>query len=93
MKHRIAIWGLAGFLIAAGWAIVSWAVPLSTQPIALSLARFSCPIVLVGFSLHFGVPLAWVLIANVVTYALAGLVVETLWRLGSWVNSHQEPIS
>jgi hypothetical protein len=92
MKHRIAIWGLVGFLIAACWAIVSLAVPLSTEPIAWSLARLSCPIVLAGFSLHFGVPLAWVLIANFATYALIGLIVEILWRLGSHATSHREPI-
>jgi hypothetical protein len=39
---------------------------------------------MVGAYLHFGVSLFWVLLANTATYALIGLVVESLrWRLNT----------
>ena len=83
MKLRIAIWAGLGFLIAAGWAVYAFAAPppamLSGSPTA-TLAEISCPIVLAGIYFHFGVSLYWSLVANAVTYALIGLIVETARR-------------
>ncbi len=80
MKYRIAIWAAAGFLVASAWAVyflvASKHLPL--EPIVSTLVRLTCPIAIVGS--HYPVSLYSTLVANVATYALAGLVVETLRR-------------
>jgi hypothetical protein len=81
MKYRIAIWAGAGFLVAACWALYV----LATFPNANErmqsiwiLAAVTCPITLVS---HFPVSLYQVLAANTATYALFGLIGETLRRM------------
>jgi hypothetical protein len=80
MKCRIAMWAAVGFLVASAWAVyflvVSKGHPI--EPIVATLVRLTCPIALVGS--HYPVSVYSALIANVATYALAGLVVETLRR-------------
>jgi hypothetical protein len=80
MKYRIAIWAAAGFLVASGWAayffVASKDHPI--EPIVSTLVRLTCPIAIVGS--HYPVGLYSSLAANVATYALVGLVVETLRR-------------
>jgi hypothetical protein len=78
MKYRILMWASAGFLIAGCWALYA----LATAPPALTsadpmmtLVRLTCPIALLSF---YPIRLYWVLLANATTYALVGLVVETL---------------
>jgi hypothetical protein len=81
MKLRIAIWAGVGFLIAAGWAVYAFANPgsiISAEPVVWTLVRLSCPIVFASVYFHFGVSLYWCLVANAATYALVGLVLETL---------------
>jgi hypothetical protein len=79
MKYRIAVWAGVGFLVAGLWAIyflaaVRTATTTSTEPM-WTLARLTCPIaVFSSYPIH----LDWVLLANAATYALVGLVVETL---------------
>lgn len=84
MKYRIVIWTVAGFLIAGGWALFSFAMPpmavSPASPVVWTLARVTCPVVFVSFYFHFGIQLYWVLLANAATYALLGLVVESLRR-------------
>ena len=80
MKYRIAMWAAAGFLVASGWAIY-FIVASKDQPIApivSILLRVTCPVAIVGS--HYPVGLYSSLVANVATYALGGLVVETLRR-------------
>jgi membrane protein insertase Oxa1/YidC/SpoIIIJ len=81
MKYRIAIWASAGFLIAVGWALYAFATTApamtSTDPI-MALVGLTCPIVFVGFHFNFGISLYWSLVANAATYALAGLIVESM---------------
>ena len=48
------------------------------EPIVSALMRLSCPIAIVGS--HYPVSLYSAVAANVATYALVGLVVETLRR-------------
>jgi hypothetical protein len=80
MKYRIAIWAAAGFLVASGWAVyfllASKDHPM--EPIVSTLIRLTCPVAIVG--LHYPISLYSALVANVATYALVGLVVETLRR-------------
>ena len=81
MKYKIALWACAGFAVAACWALCAFA----TQPPALTvadplltLAQITCPIAFASIHFHFGVSLYWSLFANAATYALIGLVVETV---------------
>jgi hypothetical protein len=80
MKYRIAIWAAAGFLVASGWTVYFFArnKDLPIEPIVSALIRLSCPIAIVGS--HYPISLYSALAANVATYALVGLVVESLRR-------------
>jgi tellurite resistance protein TehA-like permease len=80
MKHRIAIWAAAGFLVASGWAVYFLVRSKDhlIEPIVSTLIRLTCPIAIVGS--HYPVSLYSTLVANVATYALIGLVVEILRR-------------
>jgi len=80
MKYRIALWAAAGFLVASGWAVyflvASKEHPM--EPIVSTLLRLTCPVAIVGS--QYPVSLYSTLVANVATYALVGLGVETLRR-------------
>lgn len=80
MKYRVAIWAAGGFLVASGWAIYFLEAnkdhPIA--PMLSTLVRITCPIAIVG--MHSPISIYWVLASNVATYAVAGLVVETLRR-------------
>jgi tellurite resistance protein TehA-like permease len=80
MKHRIAIWAAAGFLVASGWAVYFLVRSKDhlIEPIVSTLIRLTCPIAIVGS--HYPVSLYSTLVANVATYALIGLLVEILRR-------------
>jgi hypothetical protein len=80
MKCRIAVWASAGFLAAGWWALYFfWAnKDTPTDPIVYALIRLTCPIAIAG--VHFPISLYWVLVANAATYALVGLIAETLRR-------------
>jgi hypothetical protein len=86
MKYRIAIWAAAGFLVASGWAVyfVARNKDLPIEPTVSALIRLSCPIAIVGA--HYPVSLYLAIAANVATYALVGLVVETLRRQFNHLN-------
>jgi hypothetical protein len=73
------MWASAGFLVAGCWALYAYAAaPGQITGIVWTLIRLSCPVVQAGFYFHFGIKLYWVLLANAATYALVGLLVETL---------------
>ena len=76
MKYRIAMWASAGFLVACCWILYAFATaPAPITSLVWTLASLTCPVVLAShFRLHF----SWVLLANAATYALVGLIVETL---------------
>jgi len=81
MKYRIAAWASTGFLVAAGWALYAFATtppPITYADPIMTLIEFTCPIVLASFYFHFGVSLYGSLLANAATYALLGLIAETL---------------
>lgn len=80
MKYRIGAWAGAGLVVAGLWAIyamVSRPPALTSADPILPLVRLTCPITLVSF---YPLHLYWVLAANAATYALIGLIVETLKR-------------
>jgi hypothetical protein len=78
MKYRIAEWATAGFLVAGGWGVyfLMRSKDHPIEPIVSTLVRSTCPIAIVGA--HHPVSLYSTLVANVATYVLAGLLVETL---------------
>ena len=82
MKNRIIGWASAGFLVAGCWAlyfaVASKDNPI--EPIVYTLALLTQPIAFASFHFHFGIGVYWVLLANTATYALVGLIVETLRR-------------
>ena len=80
MKYRVARWATAGFLIASGWAVYFFVrnKDLSIEPMVSTLVRLSCPIAIVGS--HYPVSIYLAFAANVATYAVVGLAVETLRR-------------
>ena len=83
MTFRIAIWTSVGALVAAGWGLyfanANKANPI--EPIVYTLARLTQPVVAVTVS-YFNFPfgLRSALVANAATYALVGLIVETIRR-------------
>lgn len=80
MKYRIAIWASAGFLVAACWALY-FAMRIKDNPIeplVYTLGSLTQPVVLIGSHFHFGMSFYLVILANAATYALVGLIVETL---------------
>lgn len=80
MKYRIAIWASAGFLVAASWALY-FAMRIKDNPIeplVYTLGSLTQPVVLIGSHFHFGMSFYLVILANAATYALVGLIVETL---------------
>jgi hypothetical protein len=80
MKVRVAMWAAAGLLVVIGWTVyfIERNKDLPIEPIVSALIRISCPISI--FGMHHSVSLYSALVANVFTYAVAGLVVETLRR-------------
>ena len=80
MKYRIAMWASAGFLVAACWALYfamrSKDNPI--EPIVYALGFLTQPVALIGSYFHFGMSFYLVILANTATYALVGLIVETL---------------
>lgn len=80
MRSRIAMWGAAGFLVAAWWAIYIYVrgpeVPIRYEAFTWMLVRITCPI---AFLSSYPIPYYATLFANAVTYALIGLLVEIAW--------------
>ena len=79
MKSRIAMWAIVGFLVAGFWALFAFLTFPSTSERmrdVWTLVRLTCPIALAGR--HYPISLSVTLAANALTYALVGLIVETL---------------
>ena len=79
MKYRIAVWAIGGLLVAGFWAFAFLTFPSSERIRDVwPIITFTCPIALLGR--HYAVSLYQVLAANSVTYAVVGLIIETLRR-------------
>jgi hypothetical protein len=80
MKSRIAIWATLGAIVVVAWRIyisATFSNPLGRDGVGRVLVYLTCPISL-GSRHPQG--FYFVLIANAATYALAGVVVETMRR-------------
>jgi hypothetical protein len=79
---RIAVWASAGYLVSVGWGLYfaerSKDVPIGATIYAL--ARITQPTVAAILYIKPSLPLGltWVAVANAATYALLGLIVETI---------------
>jgi hypothetical protein len=82
------MWAALGFVVAGFWALFVLATsPFTNERIhgLLPLAWVTCPITLAS---HHPIGLTWVLIANAITYALVGLIVETLRKYRTHTTNH-----
>ena len=77
MKSRIAIWAVTGALVVVFWTLYLFAIFPAPLGMARMLMELTCPIALVR---HSALGVYSVLLVNAVTYALVGMVVETLRR-------------
>ncbi|MGB8031807.1 MAG: hypothetical protein WCF30_19310 [Terracidiphilus sp.] len=78
MKTRIAIWAVAGAIVAAFWALYIMTTHQNLLGgVGGDILCLTCPIALVR---HHPVGFYAVLFANAATYALIGAVVETMRR-------------
>lgn len=80
MTRTILFWTIAGSLVAGLWAIYAAAIfPKQLfGPGLWTLINVTCPVAFASFHFHFGIKLYWVVLVNAATYALIGLVVESL---------------
>jgi hypothetical protein len=71
---------MGGFRVASGWAVylLLRSKDHLIEPIVYTLIQLTCPVAIIGS--HYSVSLYSPLVANLATYALFGLVVETLRR-------------
>jgi len=79
MKYRLSIWAGAGFLVAGFWALFAIATfPSTSEPMrdVWTLITLTCPVAIAGR--HYPISLYEALAANAITYALVGLIMETL---------------
>ena len=77
MRLRISIWAAVGALVAVFWALWISGTHSTTHGITWALICLTCPVALFG---RYPLSLYVVLLANAVTYALAGFLVETIRR-------------
>jgi hypothetical protein len=78
MKRRLALWAIVGFVVALSWVAISFAIPLSTEPLLWRLAQITCPIALFA---RYAIKWYWVVLSNGAVYLLLGLIVEGVMRL------------
>ena len=77
MKLRIAIWSGVGALVVVFWTLYISATSPTPLGFVWTLAYLTCPIALAR---HYAVSFYSILLMNAATYALVGLVVETMRR-------------
>ena len=79
---RIGMWAIAGFLVSVGWGLyfasVNRNIPI--EPTAYILAKLTQPTAAFIGYLNPAAPLGlnWLVAANAATYALLGLILETI---------------
>ena len=83
MKQRIALWTLAGFIVACVWVLFIAAMGPQTG-VRLESGRFFWPIAYVtapaSLLRHFPLKDYWFVLLNALIYGLAGFAAELLRR-------------
>ena len=78
MKTRIAVWAIAGAIVVAFWSLYFMTTHQNlVGGVGSAILCLTCPIALLR---HHPLGLYTTLFANIATYALIGLVVETICR-------------
>lgn len=78
MKSAIAMWTGAGALVVVFWTLyLSATAPTGNGGLVRTLTYLTCPIALAQ---HHALSFYLVLLVNAATYALVGMVVETVRR-------------
>jgi hypothetical protein len=78
MQRRIAMWASAGALVVVCWTLyvsATFPTPLAADGVVWILACLSCPVALAH---HYALSFYLVVLANAATYALVGVIVETI---------------
>lgn len=78
MKRRIAIWASAGALVVVAWSLYIFAS--TTQLTAKAMVWALCLTCPIALARHYPLSFYFVLFANAATYALVGIVAETIRR-------------
>jgi hypothetical protein len=81
MKYRIAIWAGVGLLVAGFWAVYFFPIapiPMTPSDLRWTLVYISVPVVAAGSYFHFPLGVYWSLLVNAGSYALIGLIAETV---------------
>jgi hypothetical protein len=90
VTFHVGVWAAAGLLIAMGWglyfATANKATPI--RPLVYALARLTQPVVatVVYFNPDVPLDLHSAVVANAATYALVGIIVETVRK--QFTNTH-----
>ena len=77
MKSRIAIWASVGALVVLFWRLYMSATFPTPIGVVWTLVYLTCPIALAR---HYALSFYFVLLVNAATYALVGMLVETVRR-------------
>lgn len=77
MKLRIAIWSGVGALVVVFWTLYISATSRAPLGIVWTLAYLTCPI---ARAHHYALSFYFAFFMNAATYALVGMVVETMRR-------------
>jgi|SRR5215469_15065914 len=81
---RLAIWASAGLMVSIGWGVyfASANKALPVEPLVYALAGLTQPAAGVRLYLNpsSAMGLTWVAVVNLFTYALLGVIVETIRR-------------
>ena len=77
MKRRIAMWATGGALVVGVWSIYLLADSRTPRGLVAILLDLTCPIALAR---HHSLSIYIVLLANALTYAFVGFVIETMRR-------------
>ena len=79
MKRRIAIWATTGALVVLAWTLYISAIS-PTQLTAKAMVWALCLTCPIALARRYPLSLYFVLLANAATYALVGVVAETIRR-------------
>lgn len=79
MIRRIALWSLAGFIVACGWVLFTMATapPMPSNHTFWTIVEITAPASLLR---HFPLKNYWFVLLNALAYAVFGLAIELFRR-------------
>lgn len=86
---RIAVWASAGFSVSLGWGLyfasANKGIPIESTVYTLAMLTQPTAAIVLYLKPNFPLGLTWVVAANAATYAVLGLIVET-------IRQHRRPL-